>query len=1204
MPKKQDIQDINYFSIKIASPEEILDWSFGEVTKPETLNYRTQRPEKDGLFSERIFGPTKDFQCYCGKYKKARYKGIVCERCGVEVTHSRVRRERMGHIELATPVVHIWFLKTMRSKLGQLLDIPVSKLEQVVYYSAYIATDVNEENRKQALKDVDEQFKSLKGKEGVDMEVLEKSKRESKEILKMLRVGMVMSEEEHFTLSRKFGDVFEAGRGGEAIRKILENIDLEQIKKDVKEELESVRGQIRQKKLLRRLKLVDSFIKSEVKPEWMILKALPIMPPELRPMVALDGGRYATADLNDLYRRVINRNNRLKKLIELNSPDVILTNEKRMLQEAVDSLIDNTRGSSKQVMNSRRRPLKSLADILKGKKGRFRRNLLGKRVDYSGRSVIVVGPDLNLDQCGLPKGLALELFKPFVINKIIERELAYNIKQANKIIEQKTPEVWAILEEVISDKMVLLNRAPTLHRLGIQAFRPVLIEDLAIRVHPLVCPAFNADFDGDQMAVHLPLSEEAQYECRELMDASNNLLKPANGEPIARPTQDIVLGCYYLTTIVEGAKGEGKAFSDISELSIAHNEDVVDLKAKIKTIVDGELIETSYGRLIFNELLPDDMDFVNEQMDKGKLSDVIYEIIKIHGIRASSQYLDAIKNLGFSYSTKSAISFGMEDSVVPEEKQKLIKETEEKISEINSQFEDGLLTDNERYERTIQSWMEIKNKIGDLVPDLIKKLRKGDDKLVSNTLSIIDSGARGSWSQTNQIMGMRGLVANPKGEEIELPIKSSYKEGLKVLEYFIATHGARKGLTDTALKTASSGYLTRRLVDVAQDLIVTNSNCRTKDGIEIKREDGNKYEYPYSERLFSRTSLKDIKDGRKILVKSGEIITREQAKEIEATDIESVMIRSPITCKTSYGICTKCYGWDMSKEEPVKEGEAVGVVAAQSIGEPGTQLTMRTFHVGGVAGVDITHGLPRVEEIFEVRKPKGKAVMSKSEGVVDGIEDKDALRIVKVRESDAKKDDNPVKYEIPQSLKILVKKGDKVEEGDMICGGPLDLREILEHKGLEELKRYIINEVQKVYVRQGSTISDKHIEIIVRKMLSKVFVTDPGDTDLMIGDLIDRSKLREENIKLRREGGGARAKTEQRVLGITKVSISTESFLSAASFQETSRVLVDAAIENKKDSLRGLKENVIIGKLIPAGTGLRSVPASEITLDNEEESEE
>lgn len=1200
MAKKPNIQDIDYFSIKIASPEEIMSWSHGEVEKPETLNYRTQRPEKDGLFSEKIFGPTKDYQCYCGKYKKARYKGIVCERCGVEVTHSRVRRERMGHIELAAPVVHIWFLKTMRSKLSQLLDTPVSKLEQVVYYSAYIVTEVDEENRKQALDAVEEEYKALKDKPSTDMDVLEDSRSKSKEILQSLEVGMIMSEEDHFTLSRKFGDVFDAGRGGEAVRKILKNMDLEKEKEKIQEEYENTRGKNRQKKLLRRLKLVDSFIKSKVKPEWMIMKVVPVMPPELRPMVPLDGGRYATADLNDLYRRVINRNNRLKKLQDLNSPDVILTNEKRMLQESVDSLIDNTRGSSKQVMNSRRRPLKSLADILKGKKGRFRRNLLGKRVDYSGRSVIVVGPDLNLNQCGLPKHLALEIFRPFVINQIIERELGYNIKQANKIIEQKTPEVWAILEDVIDDKMVLLNRAPTLHRLGIQAFEPVLIEDLAIRVHPLVCPAFNADFDGDQMAVHLPLGEEAQYECRELMDASKNLLKPASGEPIARPTQDIVLGCYYLTDVKEDAEGEGKVFSGYSEVDLAHSHDVVDLRAKIKVMVDDEIIETTYGRLIFNKVLPDDMEFINKKMDKSALSKVIHKVIEEYGIDESSQYLDAIKDLGFSYSTTSAISFGMEDTAVPEEKHDLIKEAEDKVAKVEDQFDDGLLTDEERSDKTIETWMETKNKAGDIVPEFIQKFRKGKDKdLKSNTHPIIDSGARGSWSQTNQIMGMRGIVANPKGESIELPIKSSYKEGLRVLEYFIATHGARKGLTDTALKTASSGYLTRRLVDVAQDLVVKKNDCRTKDGIEIIREEGKSYEYPFHQRLYSRTALNDIKDGRKILVREGEVIGRDAAEKIAEADIDSVEVRSPITCKTSYGICSKCYGLDLAKEEEVEEGEAVGVVAAQSIGEPGTQLTMRTFHAGGVAGVDITHGLPRVEEVFEVRNPKGKAVMSKVDGKVESIDDKDLLRIVKIKEEGADDDDKLIKYEIPKGVKTLVEEGDEIEEGDVISEGPLDLEEILEHRGVEALKRYIVNEVQKVYVPEGSTINDKHIEMIVRKMLSKVKVTDPGDTDLMMGELVDKSRLREKNRELRRGDGGSRAKAEQRVLGITKVSISTESFLSAASFQETSRVLVDAAIENKIDPLRGLKENVIIGKLIPAGTGVRGIPSSELDKDKE-----
>ncbi|MFB6212434.1 MAG: DNA-directed RNA polymerase subunit beta' [Candidatus Magasanikbacteria bacterium] len=1198
MSDLSNIDDIEYLSIGIASPEEIYEWSHGEVTEPETLNYRTQRPEKNGLFSEKIFGPTKDYQCYCGKYKKVRYKGIVCERCGVEVTHSRVRRERMGHIDLATPVVHLWFLKTMRSKLGTLLGVSVSKLEQVVYYSAYIVTEVSEEERQKAMDMVEKEYKSRKEEAGSDEVELKEARDKSMRILRSLEVGMIMSEEDQYLLSKKFGNVFEAGRGGSALRKILKNMDLEELSQELEENLESTDSKNKRKKILRRYKLVESFLKSGVKPEWMILEVLPVMPPDLRPMVALDGGRYATNDVNDLYRRVINRNNRLKELKDLNSPDVILTNEKRMLQEAVDALIDNTRGSGKQVMSSNRRPLKSLADILKGKQGRFRRNLLGKRVDYSGRSVIVIGPDLELDECGLPKELALEIFRPFVINKILEEELAFNIKQANNLIDKKVPEVWAILEDVISDKRVLLNRAPTLHRLGIQAFKPVLTEDLAIQVHPLVCPPFNADFDGDQMAVHLPLSEEAQYESEKLMDASKNLLKPASGEPIAKPSQDIVLGCYYLTGVEEDVKGEGKALSGYSEAVHAYEADKIHLRAKIRVpIEEGEVKETTFGRLIFNEALPDSHEFINKQLDKSDLSDVVYEIIDAEGIEDASEYLDKVKDIGFSYSTDSSISFGMADTVIPDEKEEIVEEVEEKMEKVDSQFEQGLLTKEEWKSRLDQYWTEARDKIGDLVPEVLEEYVK-DNGEFNSIYPIIDSGSRGSWGQSNQIMGIRGLVTNPQQEIIELPIKSSYKEGMGTLEYFIATHGARKGLTDTALKTAESGYLTRRLVDVAQDLVIKKRDCRTTEGIKIIREEGESYEYSFSDRLYSRTSLEDIEVDGEVVVEEGEVIDRESADIVGDSEIEEVEVRSPVTCKTSYGICSECYGWDLTTEEPVKDGEAVGVVAAQSIGEPGTQLTMRTFHKGGVAGVDITHGLPRIEEVFEVREPKGKAIMSEVDGRVETISEKTSGKMVKVREEAPEGEKGKLhSYSAQKGVKLYVEEGDEVEEGEVLSEGPLDLEEILQHRGIEELRRYIINEVQKVYVPEGSTINDKHIEIIVRKMLSRLKVEDPGDTDLTRGELVEKSKLREENRKVRREGGGSRAKYNQEVMGITKVSLTTESFLSAASFQETSRVLVDAAVQGKKDELRGLKENVIVGKLIPAGTGKRGIPKSAISKE-------
>ncbi len=1184
MKNKLHIRDINYISIKVASPEEILLWSHGEVIKPETLNYRTQRPEKDGLFSERIFGPTKDYECYCGKYKKVRYKGVVCERCGVEVARSNVRRERMGHITLATPVANIWFLKIIPSKISLVLDVSVPKLERVVYYAAYIVTNVNEENRSRAMKIIDEEYRSLKSqKEDVNGKELESLRKRSKEILGILKPGMILSEDEYYYLSQKFGDVFEAGRGAEALQVLLKQLDLQKLRKELEKEVERTTDVTRKGKLLKRLKLIHSLIESNINPEWLIMSVVPVLPPELRPMVALDGGRYATADLNDLYRRVINRNNRLKKLIELKSPDVILTNEKRMLQEAVDALIDNTARVGSQVLSSRRRPLKSLADMLKGKQGRFRQNLLGKRVDYSARSVIVVGPELKLYQCGLPKNLALEIFRPFVINSIIERGIAHNIKQANRFIEQGIPEVWATLEEVITDKMVLLNRAPTLHRLGIQAFKPILIEDLAIRIHPLVCAAFNADFDGDQMAVHLPLTDEAQYECRELMSASKNLLKPSSGEPVISPTQDIVLGCYYLTRMRSGAVGEGKVFSSFIEAMLAYEQNLLDIDARIRVLVNGAIIETTYGRLVFNRLFPDDFGFINEHLGKKALSRVTLKIINTYGVEDSHTYLDRVKNLGFAYSTLSSISLGMTDSVIPEEKQQLIDDTEKKVEKIESQFEEGLLTQIERRERIISAWTNVKENIGQVV---LKALNKNN-----SIYSIIDSKARGSWTQSNQIMGMRGLVSNPRGETIELPVKSSYKEGLGVLEYFISTHGARKGSTDTALRTASAGYLTRRLVDVSQDLIVREKDCRTKEGLEIIKAEGDEHGHSFAKRIYARTSLEDIKIGRKIVAKAGEVISREIAELIDASDIALVKVRSPIVCKTLYGICSKCYGWDLSKEELVSIGEAVGVLAAQSIGEPGTQLTMRTFHIGGIAGIDITHGLPRVEEVFEARTPKGKAIISKIDGVVASIEEKGLIQAVNImtEPKSGRKKLSVTEHLIPRGVRIFVKKGEKVTKGQLLCEGPIDLREILTYKGVEALKRYIINEVQKIYVPEGAIINDKHIEIIVRQMLSRLIIEDPGDTEFMVGDMIDKSKFREVNRTIKKAGGRP-AKASQRVLGVTKVALTTESFLSAASFQETSRVLVNAAVEGKVDRLRGLKENVIIGKLIPAGTGWRGIP--------------
>ncbi len=1193
--------DIESIAIKLASPEEILSWSKGEVLKPETINYRTQRPERDGLFSERIFGPTRDYECYCGKYKKIRYKGIICEKCGVEVTRSSVRRERMGHITLAAPVVHIWFLKVVPSRLGLLLDLPMPRLEKVVYYASYIVTEVNEENRQRALKFLKTETRKSKIESQINIQSLEELEEKTKELLTNLKPGMILEEPEYFWLASRFGDVFEADRGGAAIRKILERLDLEKMSKDLEKELKEVTDHGRYLKISRRLRLIRSFLKANIKPEWMVLTVLPVLPPDLRPMVALDGGRYATADLNNLYRRVINRNNRLKKLIELKSPDVIITNEKRMLQEAVDSLIDNTISGS-QIVSNRKRPLKSLADMLRGKQGRFRQNLLGKRVDYSGRSVIVVGPELKLNECGLPKVLALELFRPFVINKIIEKGLAYNIKNANRLIEQAPPEVWAILEEVIVGKKVLLNRAPTLHRLSIQAFSPVLIEDLAIRIPPFVCPAFNADFDGDQMAVHLPLTEEAQYEAREIMDSTRNILKPANGEPIATPTQDSVLGCYFLTKIIPGSKGEDKVFADEREVMYAYENGLIDINTKIKLYQPEKksYLETSYGRIIFNKILPPGFDFVNETLNKKSLIKLVDKIIKKVGIENAYIYLDRIKDLGFYYSTISAITWSMSDMVVPREKYELIQKAEEEVAKIEEQYNNGFLTEEEKRDLVISIWNKTREEVARILPKALTQ--------TNPIFSIFDSGSRGSWSQPIQMMGMKGLVQGPKNEIIEIPVKNSYKEGLTMFEYFISTHGSRKGTTDTALKTSHAGYLTRRLIDVAQDLVIKEKDCGTTEGIRVRRQDIEElkdFGYSFSHRLYGRTALEDIRIDRKIIVKKGEIITDEQAKLIENSKIEEVKVRSPITCKTLYGICATCYGLDLAFNKPVQIGEAVGIVAAQSIGEPGTQLTMRTFHLGGIAGVDITHGLPRVEEIFEARTPKGKAAMANQEGVVVKIEDRETARLIKIKidqpkvkkRGRKKGSGQEVEYLVPRNARLFVSEGDRVKKGQALCEGPLDLKEILAYRGVDELISYILKEVQKIYVLQGAMINDKHIEIIIRQMLSRVLIKDPGDSDFIEGQIVEKSTFIKTNREIKKLKGQP-AKGIQKVMGITRVALSTESFLSAASFQETSRVLVSAALEGRVDYLRGLKENVIIGKLIPAGTGFVGIPALKKKLES------
>jgi len=1191
--------DFKALKISPASPDKIGKhpseggWSYGEVIKPETINYRTQRPEKDGLFSERIFGPVKDYECYCGKYRRIRYKGVTCDRCGVEVTRASVRRERLGHITLAAPVAHIWFFKAIPSRLSLLLDVSSSKLERVIYYVDYVVTEVDEENRKAALVEIE---RELKGKiKTVKAAAIKKTgKKLSGEIesaasnikstLLNLRPGLVLSETEYFDLSRRFGNVFTASSGAEAVRKILERMDLKSEIHKMEKAAMTSKKTAADSKMFRRLKLFRSMLKNGIRPEWLILTALPVLPPDLRPMVALDGGRYATSDLNDLYRRVINRNNRLKRLIEIKAPEVIVKNEKRMLQESVDALIDNSTRFGTQQMSAQRRPLRSLADMLKGKQGRFRQNLLGKRVDYSGRSVIVVGPHLDLDECGLPKKMALELFRPFVIHEIIKRGMAHTIRNANRLIEQAGDEIYAILEETIKGKRVLLNRAPTLHRLGIQAFKPLLTEGLAIHLPPLVCVAFNADFDGDQMAVHLPLSVEAQKEAEELMSANHNILKPATGDLVTVPTNDIVLGIYYLTVVDENGKGKGKAFESMDEALMAYESGALSLHAMVRIVKE----ETTLGRAIFNYALRDIPESfrTKETFNKKKLSKFIEMLASELGIAKATEILVRIKDLGFKTATRSGITWAMSDLVIPKEKKGIIGKAEGEIDVIRDQYAEGLLTDAERKARVIGIWENAKKEVTKFVASSF---------MPGNPIhQIIDSGARGSWAQPIQMMGMKGLVQNPQGETLELPIKSSFKEGFSVIEYFISTRGARKGMTDTALKTAQAGYLTRRLVDVSQELTIKEEDCRTTEGIEVLLKDAKDIGQSLDTLLFSRTAAEDIKSGNKIIVRAGEVIEKKHIPLIQETKIETVKLRSPISCKTLYGFCRRCYGLDLSKNAPIKIGEAIGVIAAQSIGEPGTQLTLRTFHVGGVAGLDITHGLPRVEELFEARPPKGKAILSSVDGIVDKIEQKGALKVVTVlvkekrgpkKKTTGKKkaDKTSIDYSVPRAALLFVEVGDEITAGQQISEGHIDLQELLEHKGSKEVIRYVVNEVQKIYAAEGASINNKHIEVIARQMFSKLRIKETGDsTDFVVGEVVDKSKFLEINRELKRKGKQP-ARAQQLLLGITRVALSTESFLSAASFQDTARVLVQASLEGRIDPLRGLKENVIIGRLIPAG---------------------
>ena len=1290
--------DFDAIRLKLASPEEILDWSHGEVTRPETINYRTQKPEKDGLFCEKIFGPTKDWECACGKYKKIRYKGIVCDKCGVEVTRSVVRRERLGHITLQVSATHIWFLRGLSSKIGLLLNLGIQSLEKVIYYASFIVTDIDEGLKESTIEQIKAEYKTKvksidndynnqlrkikeEGGEKAESEIKEAAKAKADRMarldedfgvtqkeLKELKPLLILSEQQYQNLSLKFGHIFEASIGAEAIRKLLAKIDLEGSIKNLESKyVDAVDS--KKEKLIKRLKLLKSFRNNNLRPEWMIMTVLPVVPPDLRPMVALDGGRFAASDLNDLYRRVINRNNRLKQLMDLNAPEVICRNEKRMLQEAVDALIDNSARHTKTVTAStgQKRQLKSLADTLKGKQGRFRQNLLGKRVDYSGRSVIVVNPKLNLDQCGLPKIMALELFKPFIISQLIKREIVHNVRSASRYIEAGHDEVWDILEEIVHGAYVLLNRAPTLHRLGIQAFRPTLIEGKAIQIHPLVCTAFNADFDGDQMAVHVPLTKEARHEAETLMLSTHNLLKPATGDPIVAPAQDIVWGTYYITLInkdfADKKVEDMRYFCNEDEANLAYENNFIDLHEAINVKYNGAMLKTTVGRLIFNSLLPEKLKFINDVVGKGKLKDLIRECLRIYGEEETVKFIDGLKNRAFAFITKSGLSWGFGDLPSLPEKDRLIDIANKNVEIIQEQYEEGLLTESERYAKVIEEWTNTKDKIADIC-------KKGLLDILP-VYSMIDSGARGSWAQPVQILGMKGLVTSPSGAIIELPVKGNFKQGFGVLEYFISTHGVRKGLSDTALRTANAGYLTRRLVDVSQDVIIAEEDCGDDTGMTLNRAEIEKSGDDFFRRLTGRYVAKDIKDTKgKIVLAAGEVLNEENIKMLKTKEVNEACVRSVLSCQMHKGICAKCYGWDLAYNKPVKMGSTVGIIAAQSIGEPGTQLTMRTFHTGGVAGQDdITQGLPRVEEIFEARSPKKKALISDVSGRVkiefaqkvikdqDGKEifvnnpqakilsifykgkdhdkyyfsekmneiklasgatakDKKKLEVkVLVKEGDevsknselfniggevvraksagavnvtdkyisvAKEVEKVKEFSILKGTMLMVKDGDVIERGTQLTEGSLDLRELYKLKGQLETQKYIIREIQYVYSSQGQPLNDKHIEIIARQMFSRYLVKEAGDAALLPGETIEDEVLAQANKGLKNP-----AKAEKLLLGITKASLTTDSFLSAASFQETSRVLIDAAVNGKIDYLEGLKENVIIGCLIPAGTGYK-----------------
>ena len=1265
--------------LTLASPEKIHEWSHGEILKPETINYRTQKPERDGLFCEKIFGPTKDWECYCGKYKRIRYKGIVCDKCGVEVTRKSVRRERFGHIELAAPVSHIWFLRGVPSKIGIILDLSIQQLEKVVYFANFIITNVNEDLKKEALiqikqelkqkikgidKKIEEQANQLdekiaearKVKDAKEIAKLELEKNElvnskedktkkisdvaeeAKKELKQIKAFKIISESDYKELSLKYGHVFSADIGAEAIRTFLEKIDLEELVKELNELVKTAPAS-KQKKIIRRARLAQNFIKNGIRPECMVLTAVPVIPPDLRPMVQLDGGRFATSDLNDLYRRVINRNNRLKRLKDLNAPEVILRNEKRMLQEAVDALIDNNARHGKTVTAStgQKRMLKSLADMLKGKQGRFRRNLLGKRVDYSGRSVIVVGPQLKLHECGIPKTMALELFKPFVISKLIKREIVHNVRSAKRYIDLGGDDVWDILEEITKEAYVLLNRAPTLHRLGIQAFKPKLIEGKAIQIHPMVCAAFNADFDGDQMAVHVPLTEVARKEAGELMLSSKNLLKPATGDPIVVPTQDMIWGANYLTAIVDDNLNEKKmkTFANRTAALAAYDLQGIKLQEPVRIKINGKITTTTVGRAIFNRIVPEKLGYLNEEMDSGSVKEAVAKVLDIYGDEKTIEFLDRLKKLSLKFITKSGLSWSMSDLPELADKPELIEKANKEVMKIQDLYESGFLTNKERYVKVVEIWTGVKNKV--------TEKSKGVFPKNNSIYSMINSGSRGSWSQMTQIMGMKGLVINPAGEIIELPIKANFNEGLDVLEYFISTHGTRKGLSDTALRTASAGYLTRRLIDVCQDILILSNDCKDKEGKIITKEDSENMGKKLGVRVLGRFVIKEVKDPKsgKVIVKKDTLVDKKQAVTIDELGVAEVHIRSLLTCKAENGVCQKCYGYDLGHNKIVTMGTAVGIIAAQSIGEPGTQLTMRTFHTGGIAGGDITQGLPRVEEILEVRNPKMQAVISEIAGKVkiSDVEDegKKKSKLIQVFSTEnvlerydlpkkvevLVKDNQEIKkkqelfkvngrkvksinaglvhltktkveiiaqkpivgeYIVPADTNLWVKNNDLVDAGSQLTEGSVNLKKLYTLKGQDAVQKYIIKEIQYIYSSQGQRLNDKHIELVCKQLFSRVYVEDPGDTEFIPGAIITKAQFVKANIEMK-EKSKKEAKGSVLLLGMTKASLTTDSFLSAASFQETARVLINASISGQVDHLRGLKENVIIGRLIPAGTG-------------------